>query len=254
MKKLLVLFIAVGFASCTTTSYYQVYKTEHINANPMRDRIEFEDSNCIVSYNLWEEGGNVGFNVFNKAEDELNVLLNKTYFVRNGVAYEYFQNRTYAKTLTAGTEVSQYYKPEFWNYYNPTVISGTGSSGITTTYTERSELTIPPKTSRGISEFRITNTPYVSCDLALNPNWQKINSLKFDKSNSPFVFYNRITYVVRSDTFKLENSFYVSEITNYPSSEVFTNEYVGPCGESLNFPVGVFKDAKPDKFYIRYSR
>lgn len=213
--------------SCTVTNYYQVFKANAEKGILNENEIVFEDNNCSVYYNLWSEGGYVGFRIYNKTESDLTVHLTKSFFVLNGVAYEYFQNKTFSEPSNNLITV--------------------------TSYIQKQELTIPPKTSIKISEYNVTKTRYIDCDLPKYPSNNKIKTLKYVKDNSPFVFYNLITYSTKSDTFRLENNFYVSEITNYPSNEITTETYDSACGKKLDFPVKVFANKMPDQFYIMYA-
>ena len=133
-------------------------------------------------------------------------------------------------------------------------VSGTNSNSFSTSYIEKPELTIPPKTLINISEFNITNSRYINCDLNKYPSRDDIKTLKFEKNNSPFVFYNLITYSIKGDTIRVENKFYISEITNYIEKEMFTEIDTSICGRHLEFTEEVFKNATPDKFYIKYIR
>lgn len=238
--------------SCAVTNYYQVYKTNLDSGTITNNKIVFEDKNCSVSYNLWTEGGDIGFNIYNKTERDLTINLAKTFFVLNGVAYEYFQNRTFSKSSNSGSTVTSYNYPYYWNS-NVAKVAGTSSTSFSTSYIEKPELTIPSKTSINISEYHITNIRYTNCDLPKVPSKKNIKTLKFEKSNSPFVFYNLITYLTNAETIKFENKFYISEITNYPSTEMFKDIDTTICGKKLNFPIPVYKNKTPDKFYIKYS-
>ena len=252
MKKIILPILTLLFTSCAVTNYYQVYKTNVDNGIVDKNKIVFEDNNCSVYYNLWTEGGNVGFSIYNKTESDLTVYLTKTFFVLNGVAYEYFQNRTFSKSSNSGTTVTSYNYPYYWNY-NVAKVAGTSSTSFSTSYIEKPELTIPPKTLINISEYNVTNARYTSCDLVKYPSRKNIKTLKYGKDNSPFVFYNLITYSTKSDTLRLENKFYVSEITNYPSTEIFTDIDTSACGKKLEFPIQVFKNVTPGKFYVKYT-
>lgn len=239
--------------SCAiTTDYYQVYKTNTDNGIVNKNKIVYEDNNCSVYYNLWTSGGDVGFSIYNKTESDLIIYLSKTFFVLNGVAYEYFQNRTFSKSSNSGTTVTSYIYPNDWNY-NLAKVAGANSTSFSTSYIEKPELTIPPKTMINISEYNVVNARYTNCDLAKNPSRRNIKTLKYSKESSPFVFYNLITYSTKSDTIRLENKFYVSEITNYPSSELFTKIDTSTCGRKLDLPIEIFKSFTPDKFYIKYT-
>jgi hypothetical protein len=254
MKRNILSILIIFFTSCAvTTDYFQVYKTISENGIVNQNQIVFEDNNCAVYYNLWSEGGDVSFKVYNKTENDLTVYLTKTFFVLNGVAYEYFQNRSFSKSSNSGTTVTSYNYPYFWNQ-NVSKVAGTNSTTFTTSYVEKPELTVPPKTLVNISEYHVTNKPYTNCDFVKYPSVKNIRALKYTKENSPFVFYNLITYATKSDTLRLENKFYVSEITNYPSSKMYTDIDTSICGRKLDFPVRTFKTLSPDKFYIKYKK
>lgn len=250
MKKIILPILTLLFSSCAM-DYYQVYKTNSDNGIVIKNQIVFEDNNCSVHYNLWKEGGDVGFSIYNKTESDLTVDLSKTFFVLNGVAFEYFKNRTFSKSSNSGTTVTSYNYPYYWNH-NVAKVAGTSSLSFSTSYIEKPKLTIPPKTLINISEYNVTNTRYTICDLAKYPTRKNIKTINYSKDNSPFVFYNLITYSTKSDTLRLENKFYVSEITNYPSTEMFTGIDTSACGRKLAIPIQVFKNVTPDKFYIKY--
>lgn len=253
MKKLLIPFLTILLTSCSVTNYYQVYKANSENGTFAKDKIFFEDKNCSVTYNLWAEGGDIGFSIYNKTDNDLTIDLTKTFFVLNGVAYEYFQNRTFSKSSSSGTTLTSYPYYYYW-YWNPAKVSGTNSTSFSTSFAEKPELTIPSKTSINISEYHVANSRYVKCDLEEYPSRRNVKTLKFDKTNSPFVFYNLITYKTKSDSSRIENKFYVSEITNLPSTEMLTTVNTDSCGKSLFGPIDVFKNITPDKFYIRYTK
>jgi hypothetical protein len=252
MKKAFIpVLLLFSLVSCAPVSYFQVYKALPQNGVSEKNKITFEDKHCIVSYDLWGEGGNVRFNIYNNSDKDITVLMDKTFFVMNGVAYEYFQNRTFTQSANPGVEASNYFSSSA-NYNNPTNVSGTATPNSGVMYAEKDKRTIPSGTSININEYRITNALYESCDYVKYPSWKKIKTLKFDATNTPFLFDNRITYVIGNDTVRMENDFYVSEITNYPSSEMFTTITKGSCGESLTTPYQIFKDVSPNKFFIRY--
>ena len=61
-KILLIALILVLFTSCMKSSYFQVYKTATSDKLVLKENLlVYEDENCKVSYNLWNEGGNIGF-------------------------------------------------------------------------------------------------------------------------------------------------------------------------------------------------
>lgn len=234
------------------TNYYQIYKANPENGAFSKDKIVFEDKICSVTYNLWSDGGDIGFGIYNKTDSELTIDLTKTYFVLNGVAYEYFQNRTFSKSSSSGAAVTSYPYYYYW-YWQPSKVTGTSSTSYSNTFSEKPELTIPSKTMINISEYHISNSYYRNCDLSKYPSRSGVKTLKFDKSGSPFIFYNIITYKAKGLISKMENRFYVSEITNVPEPEMFIEKYKDDCGRKYDFPKKVFKDVSPDKFYVHYT-
>ena len=70
-------------------NYYQVYKVNTGSATNSKNEIVFEDKSCSVSYDFWDAGGDVGFSIYNKTDNDMTVDLTKSFFVLNRVAYEY---------------------------------------------------------------------------------------------------------------------------------------------------------------------
>ena len=51
-----------------------------------------------------------------------------------------------------------------------------------------------------------------------------------------------------------ENTFFVSEITNYPKKEFVEKDYKEFCDDKSALEQEFFKDVSPDKFYIKYDK
>lgn len=253
MKKIVIPIFTIFLTSCAPLVYYQVYKTVPENGKITDDSLVFEDKNCEVSYDLWAADGDMGFTIYNKSENDLTIDLTKTFYVLNGVASEYFQNRVFSKAVNNATAITKYKYPHYLNYYNVTKIEGSTSTTYGTSYAEKPELTIPPQTSIRIAEYHITSLLYKACKYSSHPKNKNIKTVSFDKTNSPLTFYNIITYKIKGEINRIENKFYASELTNLPSSKMFVWEDTSSCGEKLVVPVEVFKIETPDKFYIKYT-
>ena len=251
MKKLIFLNITFLLASCKLATFYQVYKTNAENGIIMNNQFVFEDENCSVNYNLWSEGGDVGFSVFNKTDHDISIDLTKSFFVLNGVAFEYYQHRTTSKSSSSISSITTYNNPYSWK---STKVSGTNTSTSSTTISEKPELTIPSKTRVNVYEYQyhVINSRFVHCDLLKYPTGNNVKSVSFDKSNSPFVFNNIITYKSNGNTSRIEHRFYVNEIANCSENMMFTKIDTSMCGRKLDFPLKVFKNPTPDKFYLKY--
>lgn len=258
MKTNLVKFIpliAVLLTSCSSTYYYQVYRavpSDRIVAQD--DLLVFEDENCMVSYNLWSEGGSIGFRIYNKTGSNIYLNLEESFFVLNGISNDYYKNRVYTNSMNSGST----------SLRNATTISPViaasktvvTSSGYSVSFIEEKIVCIPSKTSKIISEYKINETLFRDCDLFKYPTKNQITPLIFSKEESPFVFSNRIAYCVglTSDLIRFENEFYVTEIINIPESEMFKSKYDEYCNQKMITMTKYFKDVAPDKFYIKYLR
>ena len=100
--------LTVGLLTSCATNFYQVYQvtpTANIEAN--ENYLIFEDENCKVSYDLWSNGGNIGFRCFNKTDEDIYLDLEKSYFILNGTAYNYYKNRVFTKSISSGSSESR---------------------------------------------------------------------------------------------------------------------------------------------------
>jgi hypothetical protein len=117
---------------------------------------------------------------------------------------------------------------------------------------ESNLIIVPPRTSKMISEYVITNLFLNTCDMQKYPNRKSIKTLEYDQENSPFNFSNLITYSISGDTNRLETNFYVKSISNLPISEVFEMKTEVVCGRQTAKKVRTIKSNGPETFYIEY--
>lgn len=256
MKKILfALFVTVVMSSCTTYYYYQMYQATPSDKSVVlkEDQLLYEDANCQVSYNLWAEGGNIGFRFFNKTDQNIYINLQESFFVLNGMSHNYFKDRVF--TTTKGTELGTSYSAiNYMNLFQTNNI--TLSDRYTTSYNEEKIVCIPSKTSKVISEYNINLALYRDCDLFKYPSHKQINPKKFNESTSPFVFSNRIAYSLgtSNNLTRFENEFYVSEITNYPKNEITTLKAEEFCGEKSRLQKPYLNNYAPNKFFMKYKK
>lgn len=268
-KKLLYLFsMTLLFSACVPTIFYQVYNVKSIQETISKtDEFFFEDENCKISYNLWESGGNIGFNFFNKTDNIIYVKLNQSNFILNGFAYDYFKNRTFtttkgrfasaSNTLSGSVAVTgiNIRKNIQTNQVKSSSAASIGSSdGYSVSIEEDSLIRIPPNTTKRVSEYSINNMLIRNCDLLRYPRIKEIKTKLFTAEKSPLVFSNRITYEIKGNSRIVENDFFVSGITNYPESEFFEWKYYESCGKESYVKKKNYKLYDIDKFYIKYSK
>lgn len=257
-----------------------MYQTQPISDIAMRDNcMVFEDANCEIIYNFWKEHGEIGFVFYNKTSENIYLHLDQCFYVANGFAYDYFRNRVFtnsrlSQTATQLTNINSSSVTNANLLYSALGGYGSGSQtiykngyvyGTTGTITntmsnsvsiaEKQVVCIPPKTSKVITEFDIKSTVYRSCDLYRSPGRRDPHSVSFNKDNTPLTFGNKIAYSVGTseDLIRVDNTFYVSKISNYSSNEITKLEYEEDCGKKTMNQVRVFKEYGPNQFYIEYS-
>ncbi|MCH3970587.1 MAG: hypothetical protein LKE47_09420 [Prevotella sp.] len=277
MKKILlkmtmiaiVAFISCGLSSCNRL-YYQVYNV-HSNGLIQKDNaLMYENGDIKVVYNLWDEEGNVGFIFQNKTNMDLFIDMDQTFFIRNGIAKDYFKDREYTTsrttTFSEGYAVSQNYVRVYgyWpsRYYVPTTVSGLNKlvrgTSKAITMKERKFVCIPAHSCKVIYEYKISPELNVTCDHKQDYPHHIANIGTYSESSTPLKFRNRIAYSCTNDGKGLqyiENDFYISGITNYSKKAAIEKvKDKTDCYSSEREKRKCFKIGGPDKFYKIYIK
>lgn len=243
---LLLLFLVIYGASTTSKKFYQIYETSSEQAVLDGKSLRFEDANCQISYNLWAEGGNPGFSFFNKSKEVITIKKDNCFFIMNGIAYDYFLNRIITTTSD-------------FSYSNDTRTSNFAmgrarqSIGRSNSFTEDRNILIPPNAMKFVGEHIINSTPFRDCNLMRFPDKNDKAKIEFNQSNSPFVFKNYITYLINEEEYVIENTFFVNTIYNLPQSQVIEVVTVKNCGIETYQRQEIFRQEKPNSFYIKYQ-
>lgn len=253
----MILSMCIILASCSKT-YYQVYTVSTSNLEHKEKTLVYENSDCLINYNLWAERGNPGFTIQNKTDKDIFIILPQSFFIKNGIAYDYYKNREFkdSRSLNVSTE-SMY--GMFWKYgTTATAKSSEKTLSSTVSYHEMPVICIPPHSFKIISEYSIIGKYIRSCnDYQENPK-KASTPIQFTKEESPICFKNRITYSFDKDGCKtnyIENEFWISEIINYSKKTAGKEMTIKECdGDSDNNAnkVFVFSISAPNKFYNSY--
>jgi len=253
----LALLLAATLTSCSSTHFYQVYQTASETVKAKSDHaMSYENDHCRVSYDLWSENGNAGFTFYNKTAEVIYLHLDESFYVMNGVAHDYFQNRTFLSgnnavtSKTAGMGFGRY---GIINTFSSTVVDSQ-MNGVEVL--EAKTIAIPPNTAKRISEYDITREIYRDCDMLRFPSARKVTTKSFTAENTPLKFYNVLNYTIGANDArqKIMNDFYVTAITNYPEKEVMESERKDFCGEKDPLPTKTMSGVAPDKFWLRYQK
>jgi len=270
MKKLFIFLTAMTLCSCGTLTKYtfvQVLKANAVDKTNITDvgkGMVYEDANCSIYYWFWAEGGNSGFKLYNKTDKILYVDLAKSFFVKNGVAYDFYTNRSIQSGSKETTSKLSTYNSGF---YSLATIGSENETTIATTIYESPIIAIPPKAYKIIAENVIHNALILDCDLNRFPSDSA--SIVFAAEDSPITYSNYITYHVGEGTenITVENEFYISKVTNYASPAFckFIQREKRPCqnitdGEEANGPYQikvydiVYNVDNSNCFYLKYSK
>lgn len=265
MKKIILSIAIIGciltsFSCSSTYKFYQVYNVKPLNPETTIVKTEnglvYEDNNCKIYYSFWSENGNAGFFAYNKTNNILYIDLSKSFFVKNGIAYDYYKNREWKETHTSNTTTSSSSTNAWENFRsygtvtgytskNPTFSYGNASGTLSATYygiisssnntsslgksisetiNEQQIIAIPPHMKKIIYEYNIEYKLYLNCNLERYPKDK--SSIIFNEKNSPLHFGNIITYNLGegSEDVVIENLFYVDSISNYTDPNI--HEYV----------------------------
>ena len=226
---LMAVVACMGLTSCKQL-YYQVYDVKSDALKQEDNSLVYENNDLKVMYNLWGKDGSVGFILQNKTDKDLFVDMDKTFFILNGQANDYFKNREYSATTTDVASVGYGFSQTYWGvngfwptqYYVPTTASALTklmkgqSHGITTK--EKQIVCIPAHAYKVISEYKVSPHFVKTCERSKDFPKRTANVANYSESSSPVKFKNRIAYSFDSDCKSLqhiENSFYVSDVTNY---------------------------------------
>lgn len=269
IKNLILVFSAILIlSSCATTSFYQLYDIKPVDKNITKaENLIYEDENCQIIYNMWAEGGSIGFNMYNKTEDKIYVDLSKTHFILNGFAHDYYKNRSYTisekNTSSISNRSSAAARATGINIYNniqtnevsvSSSASSVSSKGYSVSIKENSIVCIPAKTRKRISEYSINNKLLRDCDLLKYPKRKQVKTLVYTIDQSPVVFSNLIRYTIKGKIIDVENKFYISGVTNYPTNEFFVYVQDSFCGENNTYKTKYYKYYNSNKFYIEYTK
>ena len=243
--------LAFIMQSCREAQWYcQVFSVKSTEEN---NDVVFSNNGIKISYDFWAEGGSASFWIENNTTEDIYLDLSKSFFINNGVVFDYYKNRVFGQTmLTTGFNTSN-------------TVSYDKSTQVY--YMEEKILCIPANSCRRIEcEQSIYSWLYRDCNLFVyGERGKKTNefdfskSSTFNKSNSPIVFRNVITYYIAEEKpeqmRKITNEFYVDEITNFPQNQIF--EYrtkdTTMCGKEYYREQNVIMVKAPHKFYHRYT-
>lgn len=263
MKKLFILIVSSCLlTACSTTEYVQIVDVRSASVPLKGDNYVYADDNCIISYNFWGRYGNPGFVIENLTDELLYVNLAHSFYTTNGMANDYFLNRSFgigkSSVSSVGNSVSAsaYGIWAFSNLPGSKTVNKTAAASLgtmtNTTYEEKEIAIIPPHYKKYFSEYSILGDVIQDCSLKLFPKKNKPESIRYQQEDSPLVFGNYISYKVgeNGQYRNIKNDFFVSGFSNYKLDDVKEKHKLG-CNEQLT--VNTNKYQKGTSFYVPYN-
>lgn len=293
MKKIfLIITIAACcfFTSCKSMyNFCQIVETQPMDNNGIKINenglLTYENDQCIITYNFWSSHGSASFEFHNKTNEIIYLDLTKSFFCRNGMAYNLYRGREWSESSTKSTSYYDSYSYQnsasasttavilgiMTPIYGADAVSAskstsstqTASSGEsnsiyrsrTITTKEEAIIAIPPHKSKHITTYQINGTRFVSCELQKYP--EQMSRVTFTKDSTPLQFSNYITYSIgdNKNCFSVENSFYVSAITNYAEPEIVEFRMrQEPCENLKDNPNYASKTAMGEQLYDKLTK
>lgn len=269
-KTTVILFTLVVILASCHPSFYQVYDVKSLDAKLDGNVLVYENADCKVTYNMWSEGGNLNFLFTNKTSSNLYLVMPMSFFVLNGIANDYYSDSSYSLSVTnslATANASQVsiggYLTNGFAWYPSTLSRQMGTSlGTSNTKTvttkEMAFICIPPKSSKFIKGFNLSDYLYKDCENnKANYPSRTSPTVSFSESNSPLVFRNRIAYTFdekSGDVTYIDNNFYVESLKNYSEKAALEKKFEKICGSSLKTQKKYLKMSAPNRFYNTYSQ
>ncbi len=147
MKFLLSLTTLLLFTACSPEIFQQIATLSSENVELKDDRaFAYENELFTIEYYFWSESGKFYFTITNNSDDDLYLNLEKSYFVNNGYAYDYYQNRTFvytnSKTTISASSVLPKNNSSIISTFGTPYIYGNGAAltsdnGISVEYAEQ---------------------------------------------------------------------------------------------------------------------
>ena len=271
LVKMKIILIILSIALSTllqgcSSSYYQLYEVG-TDVTKTQDALVYSDENCDVIYNLWAKSGSMDFIFTNKTDNDIYIDLTHSFFIQNGIAYDYYSDKEYTSTTTVSeastaslmASYKHAHSPHMWT---PTSISKGANISSTVVSAHSASITtkaskyiyIPARASKVVRSFRITDYCYLTCDNNdFNRPRKESEKIIYSKDESPLQFRNRIVYTIDDCTHYIDNCFWIASVKNYNKNHLFVTQTEKDCFSNFIRHKKVFRISGVDMFYNDYK-
>ncbi|PKL85187.1 MAG: hypothetical protein CVV22_09160 [Ignavibacteriae bacterium HGW-Ignavibacteriae-1] len=250
LKNLLKFLLAtLILISCSSSNfYYQLYEIDSNDLKISQEKVEYENSDVMLTFDFWAQNGKSNIQIYNKTDYDVIIDLEHSHLIVNNLAVPYYEERVHSYSDTKSEEKTE-------NTSKGSAVSSEYMSTSTVEIPATKKIIIPPKSFKMINGLELNNQLNMNCNLIRYPSRREINTQYFQEAHSPYVYRNILTYSLMESvpvTKKVENRFWVSSITNYP-----INEFIGWRKSIIcetEYSSLVFKHHLSRRFYIEYLR
>ena len=268
MKNILFLMSLTCLMWSCSSNYFQICKVSSNLPTSSSGAYTFTNEDIDIQYDFWSYGGNICFTIKNKTNEIIYIDLSKSFLIKNGIAYDYFLNRTIStssvltSSKSSGISSSAMAIINSFNKRTPGSVSSqevnsiASQHSITISSKEQPTISIPPHSSKIFTEYSIMNSRFQDCELNETPSKKNSASASFNLANTPVAFTNNICYRLgqnEKDEF-IENNFFISEIINQHYKSTIHKVETGCKSDKTKTQEDVFITTSPKEFYIQYSK
>lgn len=264
---LLAAIVLLLLSSCQPKTYFQICKVSSPLETNSEGFYSFNNSQIDIKYNFWSEGGIFEFIITNISNEIITVDLSKSFFIKNGLAFDYYLNRTTKYSSSVSSSQSSSISRTIFGTYNkfgkkiPGSMSQSFSDNLgshnskSISFGEKMSLIIPPHSSKIIAEYSIMKKHYRDCDLYESPSKDEESFLTFTQDNSPASIVNYLTYTIGNNPIEqiIKNEFYISQISNQNYDATKIQVKIGCESDWSMEKIEDFKNSAPNEFYIEYT-
>lgn len=244
MKKFLILLATCTMGISCAPLYRQI-ATLHSNEVELLDNGKYTSQldNIYINYDFWSENGIVSFEIYNNSANDVLIDMTKSFFIRNGIANDYFNNSSRIISFNLNTSTTN-------AMTSVRTIVG-ANKGESIEYKEKDMICIPAKSSKILAKFTLLDLPYRECGFIRNPKRKEKSIYVFNDKNSPLSFENRIMFIIDGNETLLTNKFHANQFQNILNRKCY--EKIGQEGcnqDGQTIYTNIYES--PNRFYIKY--
>ncbi len=201
----------ISLIACLTISCSSLrYQVSSLNSADVNQNFVYENDDLKLSYNFWENHGQLSFTIINKTEGPIFIDWEHSNFIFNGYSYDYFQNEKTIKSSGIYQSVSIF-------GYTQSGVLGSASAGKSSSNsvvtTEKASIQIPPGAYTKSEPINLA-FPWIKT---------KKDTLAYSADNTPLNIRAYLAYSKSKELTELQyvdNTFWVDKTIVYKPNEV----------------------------------